>query len=137
MLTEVGESWYIALFYVGCSENLSEEMLLPESVTRISTCEIEADVMAADITNRRTVTGTYCSSLLFNIKVKFLPPHLCIWPKWYMWCWDTAPYILQQESTWLYSLSTPTVSYKLFLYSHKNAAVYSGTDKYEAVCWMQ
>jgi hypothetical protein len=36
-------------------------MLLPESVTRISTCEIEADVMAADITNRRTVSGTYCS----------------------------------------------------------------------------
>jgi len=36
-------------------------MLLPESVIRISTCEIEADVMAADITNRRTVSGTYCS----------------------------------------------------------------------------
>jgi len=36
-------------------------MLLPESVTRISTCEVEADVMAADITNRRTITGIYCS----------------------------------------------------------------------------
>jgi len=61
MLTEVGEVWCIALFSVGCSENLSEEMLLPESVTRISTCEIEADVMATDITNRRTIPGTYCS----------------------------------------------------------------------------
>jgi hypothetical protein len=49
------------VFSVECSENLSEEMLLPESVTRISTCEIEVDVMAADITNMRVVTGTYYS----------------------------------------------------------------------------
>jgi hypothetical protein len=47
--------------YVGSFENLSEEILLPEGVTRISTCEIEVDAVAADITNKRTATGIYCN----------------------------------------------------------------------------
>jgi hypothetical protein len=57
---------------VGSFENLSEEILLPERVTRISTCEIEVDAMAADITNRRTATGIYYSNsyILLKIMVK-------------------------------------------------------------------
>jgi hypothetical protein len=50
-------------------------MLLPESVTRISTCEVEADVMAADITNVRTITGTYCSKP-YTIQYKSRISHL-------------------------------------------------------------
>jgi hypothetical protein len=115
-------------------------MLLPESVTRVSTCEIEADIMAADITNRKTVTGTYCSnpySLLFSIKVKFPPLHVCIWPKWYIWHWDTASEILQEESIALQPVSTYRISFKLFLCRHRNAAVDTATDTCEAVCWQQ
>jgi hypothetical protein len=64
----------------GSYENLSEDILLPERVTRISTCEIEADALAADITNRRTATGIYYSNLnlLLKIMVKqatCLTPH--------------------------------------------------------------
>ena len=40
------------------------EMLLPASVERQSLCELEVDVVAADILNRREVTGQCCPSWL-------------------------------------------------------------------------
>ncbi|XP_033611757.1 DNA polymerase zeta catalytic subunit isoform X3 [Cryptotermes secundus] len=40
----------------GSFECLSEEILLPERVSRLSTCETEADAMAADIINRTAVS---------------------------------------------------------------------------------
>lgn len=45
------------------------EMLLPASVERQSLCELEVDIVAADILNRREVTGQCCPSWLH---LKFL-----------------------------------------------------------------
>ncbi|XP_066995085.2 uncharacterized protein PolZ1 [Anabrus simplex] len=38
-------------------ENIPEELLLPERVSRLSTCELELDALAADIVNKNEITG--------------------------------------------------------------------------------
>ena len=44
---------------------LHSEMLLPSSIERQSVCELEVDVMAADILNRREVTGQFSVLYLY------------------------------------------------------------------------
>jgi hypothetical protein len=73
--------WYAPVCSVGSFECLSEEILLPERVTRISTCETEADAMAADIINRTAVSGIYYSNSVMPWNVKeLLAPRLSITP---------------------------------------------------------
>nr|CAD7439604.1 unnamed protein product [Timema bartmani] len=38
-------------------EDIPEDLLLPEKVTRISSCDIEVDALATDILNRNSITG--------------------------------------------------------------------------------
>nr|CAD7426301.1 unnamed protein product [Timema monikensis] len=38
-------------------EDIPEDLLLPEKVTRISSCDLEVDALATDILNRNTITG--------------------------------------------------------------------------------
>ena len=44
-------------------------MLLPANVERQSLCELEVDVVAADILNRREVAGQWCHSCQFSLIV--------------------------------------------------------------------
>lgn len=56
-------------YYIQRACRIFREMLLPANVERQSLCELEVDVVAADILNRREVAGQWCHSCQFSLIV--------------------------------------------------------------------